>query len=290
MWRKRKASSSGEARAIRADHVLADQRGQTPVHERYERLGRQRAHHLAMEDRALHGDAREQRALLLRQALEPGCEQRMDRGRHGQLGRLVREHPALVLASKQPVVDQHREQLLGEERVALAGIGDARGRLVRRAGVTEQVLHELPGLVRAERLQEDRCGVQLPATPAGTRLEQLGPRRAQQDHRRVARRSATCSTRSRKVGSAHWRSSITITSGRSRASASNRRRAAQKISSLVTPAEPPRPTRIRQHGGDQLGLRVVGEPSGDGLAGALLRVRPRPRRSDLGRPPRAAST
>jgi hypothetical protein len=55
-------------------------------------------------------------------------------------------------------------------------------------------------------------------------------------------RSATCSTRSRKVASAHWRSSTTTTSGRRRAIASNSRRTAQKIFSLVAPVEPPWPT------------------------------------------------
>ena len=54
-------------------------------------------------------------------------------------------------------------------------------------------------------------------------------------------RSATCSTRSRKVGSAHWRSSSTTTSGRRRATASNSLRTAQKIFSLVAPGALPRP-------------------------------------------------
>ena len=55
----------------------------------------------------------------------------------------------------------------------------------------------------------------LPPPQPGRCVEQLGaaPCRAARSARR-ATRSATCSTRSRKVGSAHWRSSSTTTSGR----------------------------------------------------------------------------
>ena len=56
--------------------------------------------------------------------------------------------------------------------------------------------------------------------------------------------SAMCSTRSRNVGSAHWTSSKTITSGCSRACASKSLRTAQNVSSppadvSVTPIAPP---------------------------------------------------
>ena len=77
-------------------------------------------------------------------------------------------------------------------------------------------------------------------------------------------RSATCSTRSRKVGSAHWRSSNTTTSGRRRASASNSRRTAQKIFSLVLAVGVAEAERLRHAGGDQVGLRLVGELRRDG--------------------------
>ena len=148
--------------------------------------------------------------------------------------------------------------------------------------VTEQVRHELPGLVRAERLQ--RGSMRRSASRHPSRGAPRAARAAPMHSRTTGAsraRSATCSTRSRKVGSAHWRSSITITSGRSRASASNRRRTAQKISSLVaagraaeTDAYPPARRRSARPSARRRAERRW-------LRGRSPPERPPPRRSDL---------
>ena len=72
----------GEARPVGPDHVAPDQRRQAPVDAPGQGGGRERAHRLAVEDAALDRDAREQRPLLLRQAVEARAEQRLDGGRH----------------------------------------------------------------------------------------------------------------------------------------------------------------------------------------------------------------
>ena len=124
---------------------------------------------------------------VLGQPLQAGGDQGVDRRRDGELARRLHERPVTVVLLEQPVVDQHREQLLHEERIALGGVGDTPGLLARKAAATEQVRHELPALVRGERLQQDRGGVALAAAPAGALLEQLRPRHAEQHDRRVAR-------------------------------------------------------------------------------------------------------
>jgi len=71
-----------EARPVGPDHVAPDQRRQAPVDVPGQCGGRERAHRLSVEDPALDRDAREQRTLLLGQAVEARAEQRLDGGRH----------------------------------------------------------------------------------------------------------------------------------------------------------------------------------------------------------------
>ena len=65
----------------------------------------------ALEDRTLRGP----------EALDARREQRVDRRRHLERGQLHAGRPAVALASEDPVVHQHADQLADEERVALAG-------------------------------------------------------------------------------------------------------------------------------------------------------------------------
>ena len=79
---------------------------------------------------------------------------------------------------------------------------------------TSRFVDQRVGLVFRQRLEQERRGVVLAAAPARARVERSG--RARQRSRMDASRlrSATCSTRSRKVGSAQCMSSSTTTSGR----------------------------------------------------------------------------
>ena len=110
---------AGEARAIRPDQVAADERGEIAVKRGLRQLGRQLAERAVVEERALDGPPHEQRALALRQALEPRREERVDLLRDAQVAEVAGDDPAFVLPHEALLVDEHREQLLGEQRVAL---------------------------------------------------------------------------------------------------------------------------------------------------------------------------
>ena len=100
---------------------------------------------------------------------------------------IARRDPATVLPDEQPVVDQHREHLLDEQRVAAGGLGQPGRRLGREARAAEQVRDQLGRRLRVEGLEQERRGVQLAAAPVRSRVEELRPRGAHQHDRRVAR-------------------------------------------------------------------------------------------------------
>ena len=105
------------------------------------------------------------------------------------------------------LVDQ-RDHLLDEERVALGGLDDARAQAASRGAPSSC---SISCSVSADASGSSRTVVafSLPPRPAGRRSSSSG--RAMQSSRIGAsrERSATCSTRSRNVGSAQWRSSKT---------------------------------------------------------------------------------
>ena len=72
----------------------------------------------APEDAPDHGCSLERRLLGRLEQVDAGGENRVDRVRHGEIGRKLVERPAAVGAAQHALVDQHPEQLLDEERVA----------------------------------------------------------------------------------------------------------------------------------------------------------------------------
>ena len=201
------------------------------------------------------------RPLLAGQVVEAGGEQGMDRRRHDDLAGAAR------------VLADHRDHLLDVERVAL-GRGD---RPVSRVsagsvGVPEEAIDHRLDVGGAERLEIDPLDVRL-LGPVGVLVEQLRPRRADDEDRRAPGPTSTrCSRKSRNVSSAQWMSSMTTTSGRSAASDSRSRRAPQKSSATGNDR-----ADEADRGGDALDDRVaVGSArrsqAGDLRAGRLGRV------------------
>ena len=97
----------------------------------------------------------------------------MDRGRHREV------------AAFSPLANGG-DQLLDEERVPA---GSRRDPLAcRRVDllVCEQASDQLVALVGPQRFEQERGRVELPAAPAGTHVEELGPRHTQQEDRRAA--------------------------------------------------------------------------------------------------------
>ena len=105
----------------------------------------------------------------------------------GTASEAVRRHPASAVPAQQVVVDQHCQQLLGKQRVAVGGPGDPRRSVGGQWPAAEQVRDQSPAVAVVERLEQHRHGLDLAAGPGGMAVEELGPRRAEQQDRRVAR-------------------------------------------------------------------------------------------------------
>jgi hypothetical protein len=165
---------SRHRRGLGPDQLGADQLREVAVEPRANALGRELRDRQAVEDLTLDGPALDHRPLVGRQLVESCLEERVDRGRDDDVG---------VGASP---VAEHEQHLLDEERVPLRRIEDARPGRVVEVGAAEQVVDQRRGLGAAERLEQQRRRVRLPAAPGGTELEQLGTRDAEQEDRRPA--------------------------------------------------------------------------------------------------------
>ena len=179
-----KGALSGEHRAIRANQLLADECGQRRghVHSGSEPGDGGLVKHLSLDRRGL-----DHRALIGAQLIEPRGEQCLDRGGHRERGQISGCGPALVLTDEETVVDQHREHLLDEERIALCCARDAELDLSGQLRFAYEVGDELRALGVGERLEEDRGRVELSAAPGRPNLEELWSRQAQQQDRSSSR-------------------------------------------------------------------------------------------------------
>ena len=139
-----KAVLGGEDRARGLDELLARERHQA----RSDGAAVDTAHQLA--DRAapelLADDRRplDHGALVGRQAIEPCREQSVNRRRNGEVAR------------RRPVLRDHGEQLLDEERIALGSLGDPDQQRVVDLGLASQMAEQLLGLQARERREHDR--------------------------------------------------------------------------------------------------------------------------------------
>ena len=173
-----------ERRPIRPEHVASDQAHQG----RLDLPAVQQRHHRAhVELFAAHRRPLDHRPLVAGELLEPRGQQRLDRRRHPQVDQRSCRHPPVAVASQRTVVDQHREHLLDEQRRALGRGEDPIARLVRKRRATEQVPDQVAALVVGERLERDRRGVELAPAPARPLVQQLRPRDAEHQDRRLSR-------------------------------------------------------------------------------------------------------
>jgi hypothetical protein len=176
-----------ELRTVGADQLLPGEGQQAGRYLWAEGLRRERPHGARVEDLALDGAAFDHGAFLRVQSVETGGEQQLDRRRHRDVREILDRSPRAVLEPEEPVVDEHAEHLLDEERVTLGGLQDPGSRVLGDLRATEQVVYEVGHLVPGEGLQQDLGGVQLPAAPVRTELQQLGSRDTQEQERRITR-------------------------------------------------------------------------------------------------------
>ncbi len=168
------AVAAAEGGLGRAQQLLADQGQQVGVGRGPGRLGGEGEHGRPVEGLAHDRRAVQQGPLLAGQPVQAGGQQRLD-GRRGGGGGQVVGHPAAAVAAQPALLDQHGQQLLEEQRVALGGPGDAVGGVAGQGRLPGQVLQQGRRLLGGQRLQQHGAGVQAPARPAGPLLQQLGP-------------------------------------------------------------------------------------------------------------------
>ena len=97
---------------------------------------------------------------------------------------------AIGRAVARAALDEHADGLLDEERVALGALDrllrECLRPLARRAGeLIEQLLDELRALLLGQRIELDRGRAHAAPAPAGARVEELGPREAEDQDRRA---------------------------------------------------------------------------------------------------------
>ena len=162
-------------RALGGDEVLAHQLLEAALDGRSLRLGGEPEDGRRPEALADDRGPLDHGPLLGAQAIEAGGEERLD-------GRGDLQPVPVVIA-----LGEHRDELLDEERVAGAGLGDLRAGRRRQVGLAEQPVDEVGRLVLGQGAEEDRGRVELAPAPAWTLLEQLGTSVAEDEDRRVPR-------------------------------------------------------------------------------------------------------
>ena len=167
-----------------AQQLLADQGEQAGVGSGPCRLGGEGEHGRPVEGLAHHRRPVQQGPLLAGQAVQPGGQQRLDGRRGAGRGQVV-GHPAAAVAAQPALLDQHGQQLLEEQRVALGGAGDAVGGVGGQGRLPGQVLEQGRRLLGGQRLQQHGAGVQAPTRPARPLLQQLGPGHRDQQQARL---------------------------------------------------------------------------------------------------------
>ena len=176
-----------ELGTIGPDELLAREREEAGAHVRPDGLRAEGGDGAGVEDLALDGAALDHGTLVGVQSVQARGEQEVDRRWDRHVREVLDGAPRTPFEAKEAVVDQHREHLLDEQRVALRGFEDPVPRDLRYRRLPQEVVDEQRGLVTGEGLEKDRGGVHLAATPAGADVEQLGTSDTDQQDGGVAR-------------------------------------------------------------------------------------------------------
>ena len=159
--------------ALGPDELLADEARELLVHvvvggRRHELGYRIALEHLALDRRALEHDAH-----ATRQRVDTSLEQRLNRGRHGDLGSTQLAH--------------HCEHLLDVQRVAGRRLDDPTAQVLVERRLAEHRVDESLALVVGERIEQERRRVVLAPAPVRPQLEKLRSGDAEQEDRGTAR-------------------------------------------------------------------------------------------------------
>ena len=155
---------------VRADQLLADESCQLSTRGS-PTVGSELTERLPFELEPNDGRTLEQLPLLVGEGIEPRREQRLNRRRH-----MFRVAP----------FDQHREQLLDEERIPRCNLADPGMGVGCELGTADELLDQLVRFDFRERLEREGLGLGLPA-PVPPDVDQIGPREADEQERGVSR-------------------------------------------------------------------------------------------------------
>jgi hypothetical protein len=115
--------------------------------------------------------------------VEPRSQQRLDGRGQANVVQLAGRKPVPVGLRQVTLVDEHPEELLEEERVALGALGHNPVHLLGDVGRAEDVCDELARVVRGERLERDVSGSSAQGGVCLAVLEQVGPGEAAENDR-----------------------------------------------------------------------------------------------------------
>jgi hypothetical protein len=173
--------------SVRTDELLANEGLEMTSNVSSCLGGGELDHSAAMEHLALHRGPFDDRSLVRAQAVEPCCKKGLNRRRDGHRLEVACGHPIAVRTLQEPVVDEHGEHLLDEQRVALGCIGDPSPHVLGEARSAQKVEHELSRILVAESFEQDRGRVELATAPAGPVVEKLWASEADEQDGCVAR-------------------------------------------------------------------------------------------------------
>ena len=164
----------GEGRRRRADELLAHERREVRLDVGANESRRELRYGATMEHLTLDRASLHHHAHVAVEGVDARLKERMDRRRDDDL-----PVPA--------VLAHHGEHLFDVQRVSRRCGRDALAQTAFELRASEQILDQRLALVVTQRLEEDRCRVQLAATPLGSDVEELGACDAEQEDRCVTR-------------------------------------------------------------------------------------------------------
>ena len=177
----------GRPVTLLSDQLLAHERvegsGSPPVRA----VSEHRLDGAAMEHRALHGRTLDHLAIVRRELVEARRQQHLNARRDRDPREITGCDPAAVLTPQVVTVDEDRDHLLDEQRVALGSFLDARGHVGSDDASSQEPLEQLVRLNGRQRLEGDRRSVPLASSPRRPEVEQIGARHRDEQDRRVAR-------------------------------------------------------------------------------------------------------
>ena len=161
-----------DQRLVGSDELLADKPYQLAGHVHNLRSGCQGRHGAAVENLTFHRASLDHCSLPLVQRVEPGLEQGLNRRRH-------LDGPARFAGERGHLLEEQGFPSAVARMRALVSVSSSTS--PRRLSAS------LDRFAVCERLEKDRCRVELAAAPAGPDVEQLGAGEAKEQDRSAAR-------------------------------------------------------------------------------------------------------